>query len=239
MTTPLRVLLVGHGRMGRLVETLAPEYGITVAGLVTSANASDPAAWPEADVAIDFSSAAAVLPTTRALASRGTSLIIGTTGWHHEEQAVRNAIEGMNIGVLAAPNFAIGVNLFLAIAEQSARMLVARGFAPWIHEAHHAAKKDAPSGTAVALARAVESAGRTVDVSSTRAGHIPGTHTVGFDSPVEAITLTHMARDRTPFARGALEAAKWIQGRRGWYTMRDLLAVEGNAADGDALKGKE
>jgi 4-hydroxy-tetrahydrodipicolinate reductase len=131
------------------------------------------------------------------------------------------------------------VNLFLAIAEQSARMLVARGFAPWIHEAHHAAKTDAPSGTAVALARVVESAGRTVDVSSTRAGHIPGTHTVGFDSPVEAITLTHMARDRTPFARGALEAAKWIQGRRGWYTMRDLLAVEGNAADGDALKGKE
>lgn len=229
MTPELRVLLVGRGRMGRLVESLAPEYGITVAGVVTSANADDPGGWADADVAIDFSTAAAVLSNARTLAARGTSLVIGTTGWHNEEEAVRRAIDGNDVGVLAAPNFAIGVNLFLAIAEQSARLLVARGFAPWIHESHHAAKKDAPSGTAVALERAVASAGAQVDVASTRAGHIPGTHTVGFDSPVEAITLTHMARDRTPFARGALEAAKWIHGRRGWYTMRDLLALERDA----------
>ncbi len=231
MTTPLRVLLVGHGCMGRLVESLAPEYGITVTGFVSSANANDPAGWPDADVAIDFSTAAAVVSNARALAARGTSMVIGTTGWHNEEQALRAVIDGTSVGALAAPNFAIGVNLFLAIAEQSARLLVARGFAPWIHEAHHAAKKDAPSGTAVALERVVESAGRKVDMSSTRAGHIPGTHTVGFDSAVEAITLTHTARDRTPFARGALEAAKWIHGRRGWYTMRDLLELEGNALE--------
>lgn len=229
MTTPLGVLLVGHGRMGRLVESLAPDYGITVKGIVTSANAGDPNGWPEADVAIDFSTASSVVPNARALTGRGTSLIIGTTGWQEQEEALRRVLEGTNVGVLVAPNFAIGVHLFLAIAEQSARLLVARGFSPWIHEAHHAAKKDAPSGTAVALARVVESAGRGVDVSSTRAGHIPGTHTVGFDSPVEAVTLTHTARDRTPFARGALEAAKWIHGRQGWYTMRDLLALEGNS----------
>ena len=228
MSAPLRVLLVGHGRMGRLVESLAPEYGVAVTGTVTSANGNEPDRWPEADVAIDFSTAAAVATNARALSARGTSIIIGTTGWHDQEGALREAMAGTNVGILAAPNFAIGVNLFLAIAELSARMLVARGFSPWIHEAHHAAKKDAPSGTAVALHQVVERGGSTVDVSSTRAGHIPGTHTVGFDSPAEAITLTHVARDRTPFARGALEAARWIHGRRGWYTMRDLLAVEGN-----------
>src|SRR5687767_5562816 len=228
MSTPLRVLLVGHGRMGRLVESLAPEYGVEIAGTVTSATAGEPERWPQADVAIDFSTAAAVVSNARALGARGTSLIIGTTGWHDEEVALREAMAGSSVGVLAAPNFAIGVNLFLAIAEESARMLVARGFSPWIHEAHHAAKKDAPSGTAVALRRVVERGGASVDVSSTRAGYIPGTHTVGFDSPAETITLTHVARDRTPFARGALEAARWIQGKRGWYTMRDLLALEGN-----------
>ena len=228
MSTPLRVLLVGHGRMGKLVEALAPEYGVEVAGIVTSANVGQPDTWPSADVAIDFSTAGAVADNARALAARGTSLVIGTTGWHDEEQAVREELAATTVGVLAAPNFAIGVNLFFAIAEQSAKLLVARGFAPWIHEAHHSAKKDAPSGTAVGLRRVVERAGAAVDVSSTRAGHIPGTHSVGFDSPAEAITLEHVARDRTPFARGALEAARWIHGKRGWYTMRDLLALEGN-----------
>lgn len=227
MSTELRVLLVGHGRMGRLVQSLAPEYGVTIAGIVTGATALDPDRWPAAEVAIDFSSAHAVAANARALARRGTSLVIGTTGWHQQEDDLRAALSEMAVGVIAAPNFAIGVNLFLALAEESARRLVARGFAPWIHEAHHAAKKDAPSGTAVALQRLVESAGVGVPVSSTRAGHIPGTHTVGFDSPAEEITFTHAARDRTPFARGALEAARWIQGRRGWYTMRDMLALEG------------
>ena len=229
MTASLRVLLVGHGRMGKLVESLAPEYGVEVTGIVTSANVRDAADWPSADVAIDFSTADAVVGNAKVLAARGTSLIIGTTGWHDQEKMLREALAGSPIGVVAAPNFAIGVNLFLAIAEQSARILVSRGFAPWIHEAHHAAKKDAPSGTAVALRRVVERGGAAVDVSSTRAGHIPGTHTVGFDSAVEAITLTHTARDRSPFARGALEAARWIHGKQGWYTMRDLLSLEGNS----------
>lgn len=229
MSTQLRVLLVGHGRMGRLVESLAPEYGVTISGIVTGTTAFDPDHWPAADVAIDFSTADAVPANARALARRGTSLVIGTTGWHEQEPDLRHALADLQVGVIAAPNFAIGVNLFLAIAEQSAPMLVTRGFAPWIHEAHHAAKKDAPSGTAVALQRLVESAGAGAHVSSTRAGYIPGTHTVGFDSPAEQITFTHAARDRTPFARGALEAAQWIHGRRGWYTMRDMLALEGKS----------
>ena len=223
--TQLRVLLVGHGRMGRMIEALADEHGVEVVGRVTSQNAMDPDSWPEADVAIDFSTAAAVPGNVRALARRRMSVVIGTTGWHTEQAALQQELADVAIGIIAAPNFAIGVNVFLAIAERSAALLVQRGFAPWIHEAHHSAKKDAPSGTALALQRTVESAGVPVDVSSTRAGHIPGTHTVGFDAPAETITLTHAARDRTAFARGALVAAHWIKDRRGWFSMRDLLEL--------------
>jgi 4-hydroxy-tetrahydrodipicolinate reductase len=225
MSPGLRVLLVGHGRMGRLVASLAPEYGVDIVGAVTRSAGQDPAAWPAADVAIDFSAAEAVPASARALAARGVSLVIGTTGWQAEEEALRRELSAHDIGVIAAPNFAVGVNVFLAIAERSAQLVAGRGFASWIHEAHHAAKKDAPSGTALAIRRVVEAAGEKVDVASTRAGHIPGTHTLGFDSSAETITLTHTARDRTAFARGALEAAKWVNGRVGWFSMRDLLEL--------------
>ena len=151
------------------------------------------------------------------------SLVIGTTGWQEEEAALRRDLADLPVGVIAAPNFAIGVNLFIEIVAQAAALLADRGFGAWIHEAHHAAKKDAPSGTALAIQRAVHEAGQTVDVSSTRAGFIPGTHTLGFDSPAETITLIHTARDRSVFARGALEAARWIHGRMGWFGMKDML----------------
>jgi 4-hydroxy-tetrahydrodipicolinate reductase len=129
---------------------------------------------------------------------------------------------------VAAPNFSTGVVLFEALVTQAARLFAAQPeFAAFLHEAHHSAKKDAPSGTALSLKRAMEAAGfaRTIDVSATRAGFIPGTHTVGFDGPAETITLTHTARDRTAFARGALAAARWVHGRRGWFTMREVLGV--------------
>jgi 4-hydroxy-tetrahydrodipicolinate reductase len=132
------------------------------------------------------------------------------------------------IGAVAAPNFAIGVNLFLALVERAAELMGSTpAFGAYIHELHHAAKRDAPSGTALAVEAALRRSGydRPIDVSSTRAGWIPGTHTVGFDAAAESITLTHTARDRTPFARGALEAARWVHGRRGWFTMADVLGV--------------
>ncbi len=228
MNAPLRVLLVGHGRMGRLVESLAPEYGTLVTGTVTSANASAPEQWPQADVAIDFSTAAAVVSNARTLSARGTSMIIGTTGWHDDEAALREAISGTGVGILAAPNFAIGVNLFLAIAEQSARMLVARGFSPWIHEAHHAAKKDAPSGTAVALHRVVEAGARRWTYRPRGRGISP--------ERIQWVSTRRRKRSRSrtwlvidAVRAGALEAARWIHGRQGWFTMRDLLAVEGSS----------
>lgn len=221
---PLRVLLVGYGRMGRLVEQLAEEAGVQIVGRATSAM---PLAQSlDADVAIDFSTAAAVPENVPSLAAHGISIVIGTTGWQEREAEIRAAVREFPVGVLAAPNFAIGVNAFLAIAERAAELLARRGFAPFIHEAHHAAKKDAPSGTALGLQSVVARAGgQPVDMSSTRAGYIPGTHTVGFDAAAETVTLTHTARDRTAFARGALDAAKWIRGRHGWFTMRDMLEL--------------
>jgi 4-hydroxy-tetrahydrodipicolinate reductase len=142
---------------------------------------------------------------------------------------VRQAASDGGVGVVVAPNFSTGVVLFEALVAQAAKMMTGQAdFGAFVHEAHHAAKKDAPSGTALLLKRAMEEAGfpRGIDVSSTRAGFIPGSHLVGFDGPAETITLTHVARDRTAFARGALTAAKWIQGRRGWFTMRDVLGVQ-------------
>ena len=222
----MRLLLLGYGRMGRMVDALSAEYGMEVVARVDPAQGEEPAEWPAADVAIDFSIADAVPGHVRRLAAQGTSVVIGTTGWSAQEADVRRAASEGGIGVVAAANFALGVNLFLALAERAAELMGPNGdFGAWIHEAHHAAKRDAPSGTALAIEAAVRGRGyaRPIDVSSTRAGSIPGTHTVGFDAASETITLTHTARDRTGFARGALQAARWVHGRTGWYGMRDVL----------------
>lgn len=225
---PLRVLLVGHGRMGLIVESLCEEYGMRLAGWIDEHSEAREAEWPEADVAIDFSIAEAVLRNAPRLAARGLDLVIGTTGWQAHEQELRRHPAVQRVGVVAAANFALGVNIFNAVAERAARLLAAQpSFGAWIHEAHHAAKRDAPSGTALALEAAMRRAGydRPIDVASTRAGSIPGTHTIGFDSPSESITLTHATRDRSVFARGALEAARWVHGRRGWFGMKDVLGI--------------
>lgn len=210
--------------MGRLVASLCPDAGVEV---VAALGRNDVAgAWPPADVAIDFSAADAVLPTLRRCASERLNVVIGATGWQASEAEARGVAARAGLGVVAAPNFAIGVHLFAALVEEAGRLLASRPeFGTWIHELHHAAKRDAPSGTAIHLEAALRRGGldRPVDVASTRAGSIPGTHTIGFDAAGETITLTHAARDRTPFARGALEAARWVQGRQGWFTMADVV----------------
>ena len=221
-----KLLLVGHGRMGQLVDNLAPQYGFEVAGVVTGSTSSSDE-WPAADVAIDFSTASAVPSTVARMVKSGTPIVIGTTGWQASEEQVRLAADSV-IGVVAAPNFAIGVNVFLAVTERLGSLMAGQpSFGAWIQELHHAGKKDAPSGTALAIGRRLREHEylRDVPIASTRAGAIPGTHTLGFDSPSETITLTHQARDRAAFARGALIAAQWIDGKRGWYTMKDVLGL--------------
>lgn len=229
----MRLLLVGHGKMGRLVEALAPESGFEVAGVLDSASpghgrGADADVWNGVEVAVDFSTPQAVPHNASTLARRGINLVIGTTGWQQEEAAIRAAVASSGVGAVVAPNFSTGVVLFEAIVGRAAALFAPQAdFGAFVTEAHHAAKKDAPSGTALLLKRAMEQAGfaRPIDVSSIRAGFIPGTHTVGFDGPAETVTLTHTARDRSSFARGALAAARWVVGRRGWFTMKDVLGV--------------
>lgn len=228
-----RILLVGYGRMGKLVESLAGEYGCEIAGIVDPLlghDGVDSERWNGVDVAIDFSSPDAVMTNIPTLARHHVNVVVGTTGWRQHEGDLRRAIDETGVGIVAAPNFSTGVVIFEALAAQAAKLLAPQSdFGAFLHEAHHQAKKDAPSGTALLLKGAMEQAGfaRPIDVSSTRAGYIPGTHTVGFDGPAETITLTHTARDRTCFARGALAAARWVKGRRGWFTMRDVLGLGG------------
>jgi 4-hydroxy-tetrahydrodipicolinate reductase len=229
----MRLLLIGHGRMGRLVETLAPEYECEIADIVdidtaTTLVDAPPERWRGVDVAIDFSSPDAVATNVRALARRGLNMVVGTTGWRADELMLREAVTAAGVGIVASANFSTGVVLFEALVARAAQLFAGQtDFGAYVHESHHAAKKDAPSGTALMLVRAMEEAGfaRPIDVSSTRAGHMPGAHTVGFDGPAESIVLSHTARDRSTFARGALVAARWIRGRRGWFTMKDVLGL--------------
>ena len=231
----LRIVIVGYGRMGKEVESLAdaaPDIEV-VERLDIDNNAAgqgiDPARLGSVDVAIDFSTADATMMNVPRLAEASINVVIGTTGWNDREDTLRQVIDNSGIGVVVAANFSLGVNLFQGIVERSATLFIGQeDFGAWIHEAHHAAKVDAPSGTAISLEHAARKAGyqARIDVSSTRAGSIPGTHTVGFDGPFDTITLTHTARSRASFAGGALQAARWVSGRRGWFTMRDVLGLD-------------
>ena len=230
----MRLLLIGYGRMGKLVDQLSESYGCEVMGrLDIDINAGGAGITTErvqdVDVAIDFSTADAVIDNLPRLADLGVNLVVGTTGWQANEDAMRQIAADASIGVVAAANFSLGVNLFLALTERAAELFEPRPeFGAWIHEIHHAAKIDAPSGTALALQNKMQQRGYSsqIDMASTRAGSAPGSHTVGFDGPVESIVLTHSTRDRATFARGALEAARWVQGRKGWFSMRDVLGID-------------
>ena len=224
-----RLLLIGHGRMGQLVERLSPAHGCEIAGIVTEEAGPDAIAATDfgpVDVAVDFTQPDAVARNFEQLAKRRINVVIGTTGWQRDEASLREIALREGIGVLASANFSIGMAVFRAAVQETARRFGAIGdVGAWIHESHHSAKKDAPSGTALMLKMAMAEAGypRPVDVSSTRAGSSPGTHVVGFDAPAETMTLVHEVRDRSVFAHGALRAAIWLKGRKGWFSMNDML----------------
>jgi 4-hydroxy-tetrahydrodipicolinate reductase len=228
----MRLLLVGYGRMGKLVERLAPEYGFEVVGHLDDTNniggVGIPSA-PDADVAVEFSVPSAVADNLPKLAARRINVVIGTTGWHEQQDALRKIAAEAGIGVVAAPNFSLGVALFQSLAEHAAKIFTPYPqYGAWIYEIHHSTKKDAPSGTAIKLQESMNAAGyqHQIDIASSRAGSAPGTHTVGFDGPYETITMTHATRDRAAFAQGALQAAKWVHGKAGWFTIRDVLGLD-------------
>jgi 4-hydroxy-tetrahydrodipicolinate reductase len=219
----MRLLIVGYGKMGQLVEQLAVSQGMEIASRIDvgSGDWSTPA-----DVAIDFSTAAALKENFPRYVERKLPAVIGTTGWADLAPGFRQQADHAGLGIVASANFSIGVNLFEMMVAEAARMMRRHPqYGAWIHEAHHVTKRDAPSGTALLLRDAMTAAGydRPIDISATRAGAIPGTHTIGFDGPSDTIELRHTARDRRGFASGALLAAQWIQGKRGWFSMMDVL----------------
>src|SRR5688500_17107858 len=225
----MRLLIVGYGKMGQLIEQLAGDQGIAIAGRIDEGRAE----WAPADVAVDFSTADALRANFSQYVERRLPVVIGTTGWSEHAPQLRAAAERANLGVVASANFSIGVNVFQLLVAEAARLMRGHNqYGAWIHEAHHAAKRDAPSGTALLLRDTLVEAGfgRAIDMSSTRAGAIPGTHTVGFDAASDTIELTHTARDRRGFAAGALLAARWVQGRQGGDTLQDVLREVGRAS---------
>ncbi len=222
----MKLALIGHGRMARVVEAQARETGHEIGAVITSRNAAEaPRLLPGHTAAIDFSSPGAVIDHVSAAVAAGVPLVEGTTGWQGDEHEVRRIVDQGGGAMLHGANFSIGVNLFYRLVGHAAHLFRdIGGYDPFIEEAHHAGKRDAPSGTALALqALLARELGRSVPVTSTRAGHIPGVHRVGLDSAADQVLLVHTARSRAGFAAGALLGARWIAGRRGMYAFADVL----------------
>jgi len=231
MTTRNRLALIGLGKMGRAVAQLAPERGWDVVATIGGAENRDargvtPAFLQGVDVAIEFSTPHAAPANVRAAVAAGCPIVVGTTGWNDQLASISEFVASRNGALLTAPNFSLGVNAFEQIVRFASRLLAAAGsFDVQMIETHHAAKKDAPSGTAILLQRAAAPAWkREIPITSVRTGSVPGIHELIFDAPFETVTLTHAARDRRVFAEGALVAAAWLIGRRGVFTMQDVLA---------------
>jgi 4-hydroxy-tetrahydrodipicolinate reductase len=226
----MRIALIGNGAMGQLVADLARKAGDEIGVILTSRDAARSSAELSAelrghDVAIDFSIAASVPKSVEICAIASVPLIEGTTGWQMHEAAVRQLMLQHDGALVYGANFSIGVNLFYRIVANAAALFASVDtYAAFIEEAHHSRKRDAPSGTALRL-RALMSEKLTgeIPISSTRAGQIPGTHRVGFDSVADHILLTHEARSREGFASGALLAARWIAGRKGVYEFSAVI----------------
>ena len=225
-----RLAIIGLGKMGRAIEQLAPERGWEiVARIDAAANAHGDgittATLAGAEVAIDFTTPGAAVDNVHAAVAAGCPIVVGTTGGYAALPALTQWVNERKGAMLTAPNFSLGVAIFEQLLQTAARLFAhVPGFEAHLIETHHSAKKDAPSGTALKLARAMrEPLGRDVPITSVRVGSVPGTHEAVFDGAFEQVRLIHEARDRRVFAEGALVAARWLIGRRGAFTMRDVL----------------
>jgi 4-hydroxy-tetrahydrodipicolinate reductase len=230
MTARRKLALIGLGRMGRVLSQLAPERGWEVVATIGSTDNQNgsgitPQTLEGADVAIEFTTPNAAPANVRAAVGARCPVVVGTTGWSAELPALSEWVKTHDGAMLSAANFSVGVNAFEQIIAVASRLLAsAGGFDAHLVETHHAAKKDAPSGTGITLRGSAAAAWpRDIPVTSVRTGSVPGTHEMIFDAPFETITLTHIARDRRVFAEGALVAAAWLIGRKGVFTMRDVL----------------
>jgi 4-hydroxy-tetrahydrodipicolinate reductase len=227
----LGLAIVGYGKMGRLVAQLAPDYGFEVRTKFDSRNNPKGAGLTREallgiDVAVEFSTSDAAVGNIRQLALAGVHAAVGTTGWSEQMPAAKLAVIQGSTGLVWAANFSVGVNLFIQAVTHTATLLAKhQEYDAWGWEIHHAAKKDAPSGTLRRLAEEMRASGygRDISLSANRAGAHPGTHEIGFDSAADTITLRHTARSREGFARGALRAARWVAGKKGWFEFPEIL----------------
>jgi len=217
--------------MGKTIAALAPQRGFEVRlAMDIDVNAQGQGISAESfqgvDVCVDFTTPEAVVENIRRVAALGVNLVVGTTGWHNRLEEVRRIIESAGVGMVWAANFSIGVNLFYRLARAAAEIFAPFAmYDPYLIEAHHKFKKDAPSGTALEIKRQIQSQfrGREIPVTSVRAGYIPGTHELGFDSETDTIVLRHTARGRQGLAEGALHAARWVVGKKGFFNFADVL----------------
>ena len=236
----IRALLVGHGKTGKLIEALSLEQGVEITTCVTSSTPFLPS--PEKhDVIIDFSSEKGLKTRVEESLKKGIPLVIGTTGWDEEKKEIQELVKKYNGAIIASANFSIGVTLFKRIVKEALHLLSYENiYDVALIEKHHRQKKDHPSGTAKELQELVLAnfplkkralfhlENGAIDqeaftVSSVRVGHIPGEHELVFDSPDDTISLTHTARSRNGFARGALVASRWIIEKKGYFTFDDML----------------
>jgi 4-hydroxy-tetrahydrodipicolinate reductase len=227
----VNIALIGYGKMGKLLEELAPGQGDQVTLKLDEFNNTNFEGvtkdnFRDVDVAIDFSIPSAAVENIERISALGVNIVVGTTGWFEHLDHVRGVIGKNGTGLVWSPNFSIGVNAFFRLVSEASKLMSGEpSYQAWAYEIHHSAKKDAPSGTLWKLVEEMKKAGYTarIDVSSNRAGAHPGTHEIGFDSAADTITLRHVARSREGFARGALRAAKWLHGKTGFYEFGDIV----------------
>ena len=220
----MKLAIIGYGKMGKLIEHLAPEYDFEIHARIDLGG--DFAYAEGADAAVEFTEPHAVASNVAKLAALKIPAVVGTTGWLNDLDRVCAIVEKNNSALVWSPNFSIGVAVFSRLVAEAARLLADEPqYGAWAWEIHHHTKKDAPSGTLIKLVNDMKNAGYTgaIDTGSNRAGAHPGTHEIGFDSAADTITLRHTARSREGFARGALKAAQWIPGKRGVFKFEDVL----------------
>ena len=222
----MNILILGRGKTGSLVAELARERGhqVNVMGGADNPRASALTAerLTTIGVVIDFTTPAAVLPNVEACIHAGKSIVVGTTGWYGELARIQQMVEKGGSGLLYAANFSIGVNLFFDIAHSAAAALQHQYFGQ-VFERHHAQKKDAPSGTAVALQRIIRDAsGTDLEITSFREGDVVGMHELVLDSPADTIYVCHDAKSRRGFAEGAVRAAEWLADKKGFFDFKDV-----------------
>ena len=228
--TTTKLALVGYGKMGRLLEQLAPDFGFEVALKLDEFNNIDGEGitaenFDGIGIAVDFSIPPVVPSNAEMIAALGVNLVIGTTGWLDQLPRVQAAVDRHNTGLVHGANFSVGVLAFYGVVEAAAKILAAQpDYDAWAYEVHHNMKKDAPSGTMLRVLEVMKDSGysRNIDVATNRVGAMPGTHEIGFDSEADTIRLSHTARSRVGFARGALRAARWVVGKQGLYEFSSI-----------------